>query len=258
MASAQFYPPQRVAAALNGYRDNLDSAALWADASWSALPDNGWREALSRASSAARRACSQALARAAGVREPPFGAFATPAVLGTGGAGVQPAPGGPKPNLALLDALPVGQALAVLRMRSLSFRRVEVRRLIDKQTRSRLADWTGVHPDAIAQDAHAADAPDVAHLAMKTGLPPLARLDATAMAVEGWLLFVRDAGGAAEAGDSANPADRRRPSLTRLALPRAFAPPASLPAASGLDAAGSIRLFARMPDLLPEVAWLFG
>ncbi|MBA1365186.1 type III secretion protein HrpB4, partial [Burkholderia gladioli] len=39
MASAQFYPPQRVAAALNGYRDNLDSAALWADASWSALPD---------------------------------------------------------------------------------------------------------------------------------------------------------------------------------------------------------------------------
>ncbi|WP_369050604.1 type III secretion protein HrpB4 [Burkholderia gladioli] len=59
MASAQFYPPQRVAAALNGYRDNLDSAALWADASWSALPDNGWREALSRASSAARRACSQ-------------------------------------------------------------------------------------------------------------------------------------------------------------------------------------------------------
>lgn len=56
MASAQFYPPQRVAAALNGYRDNLDSAALWADASWSALPDNGWREALSRASSAARRA----------------------------------------------------------------------------------------------------------------------------------------------------------------------------------------------------------
>ncbi|MBI0330739.1 type III secretion protein HrpB4 [Burkholderia plantarii] len=246
MASAAFYPPQRVAAALNGYRDNLDSAALWADASWSALPDHGWRDALARASAAARRACSHAFARAAGVREPPFGAFATAAVLGLAGS----APGvGPKPNLALLDALPTAQALAVLRVRSLSFRRAEVRRLIDKQTRSRLAEWTGVHPDAIAQDPHAADAPDVAHLTMKTGLPPLARLDATAMAAEGWLLLARDAGGAA---------DTRPPSLTRLALPRAFAPPASLPAASGLDAAGSVRLFARMPELMPEVAWLFG
>ncbi|WP_445223324.1 type III secretion protein HrpB4 [Burkholderia sp. Ac-20379] len=43
-----------------------------------------------------------------------------------------------------------------------------------------------------------------------------------------------------------------------MALPRALTPPASLPAASGLDAAGSIRLLARMPELLPEVAWLFG
>ncbi len=253
MTSPAFYPPQRVAAALNGYRDNLDSAALWADTSWCALPDTGWRDALLRTSGAARRACSHALARAAGVREPLFGAFATPAVLGTGAAA---APGiSPKPNLALLDALPVTQALAVLRMRSLSFRRVEVRRLIDKQTRSRLADWTGAHPDAIAQDAHAADAPDVAHLTMKTGLPPLARLDATDMAAEGWLLLARDAGGGPGVG---GPADLRAPSLTRLALPRAFAPPAALPAASGLDAAGSIRLFARMPELLPEVAWLFG
>ncbi|WP_414448566.1 type III secretion protein HrpB4 [Burkholderia sp. 22PA0099] len=250
MDSPAFYPPQRVAAALSGYRDNLDTAALWADPSWSSLPDNGWRDALTRASSAARRACSQAMARAAGVREPPFGAFATPAVLGLAGHGAPAA--SPKPNLALLDALPIAQSLAVLRMRSLSFRRVEVRRLIDKHTRSRLAEWTGVHPDAIAQDAHAADAPDVAHLSMKTGLPPLARLDAIDMAAEGWLLFVRDAGGLN------GPGEARAPSLTRLALPRALTPPASLPAASGLDAAGSIRLLARMPELLPEVAWLFG
>ncbi|AXL50211.1 hypothetical protein DSC91_002314 [Paraburkholderia caffeinilytica] len=257
-------PFMRVAAALDSYRRNLASAAHWADPSWSAvlLGANAaqlehWRGALERAGAAAVEACSQALADAAGVKPPSFASLTQAALKST------PA-GAAQPNAVLLDVLPVRHALQVLRMRALSFRRAEVRRLIDKRTRSQLSAWTGVGIDRLTQDAHLADAPDIARLAARAAMPPLTALDAGTLAVEGCALLLRDLGGAnapnvASGASFANESTRVPFPLLRLALPRALPTPAwltSLP--EGLDTPGSARLFARLSDLLPEFAWLFG
>ncbi|MFM0002486.1 type III secretion protein HrpB4 [Paraburkholderia dipogonis] len=251
-------PFMRVAAALDAYRRNLASAARWADPSWSAallgadaVQLESWRMALERANSAAVESCSHALADAAAVKPPAFASLTHSAL--------KPTPSGAaQPNAVLLDVLPVRHALQVLRMRALSFRRAEARRLIDKRTRSQLSEWTGVGVDRLTQDAHLADAPDIARLAARAAMPPLTALDAGTLAVEGCALLLRDLGhvnGANCAGDSA-----RVPfPLLRLALPRVLTTPAWLASVpDSIDAAGSARLFARLSDLLPEFAWLFG
>ncbi|MFM0416084.1 type III secretion protein HrpB4 [Paraburkholderia aromaticivorans] len=254
-------PFMRVAAALDCYRRNLASVARWADPSWSAalLGANAvqlqhWQGALERAGAAAVEACSHALADAAGVRPPGFASLTH--------AALKPSPAGTaQPNAVLLDVLPVGHALQVLRMRALSFRRAEVRRLIDKRTRSQLSEWTGVGIDRLAQDAHLADAPDIARLAARAAMPPLTALDAGTLAAEGCALLVRDLGrvNAANGAGSANDSTRVAFPLLRLALPRALLSPAWLACVPDeLDAPGSARLFARLSDLLPEFAWLFG
>ncbi|RKE40052.1 type III secretion system HrpB4-like protein [Paraburkholderia sp. BL23I1N1] len=257
-------PFMRVAAALDSYRRNLASTAHWADPSWSAamLGANAaqlehWRGALTRAGAAAVERCSQALAEAAGVKPPSFATLTQTAL--------KPTPAGTaQPNAVLLDVLPVHHALQVLRMRALSFRRAEARRLIDKRTRSQLSEWTGVGIDRLTQDAHLADAPDIARLAARAAMPPLTALDAGSLAVEGCALLLRDLGGA-QAASGANVASDPTESarvpfpLLRLALPRVLPTPAWLASVpEGLDAPGSARLFARLSDLLPEFAWLFG
>lgn len=275
-------PFQRVAAALDAYRRNLASVACWADPSWSAallgadaVQLEAWRGALERAGAAAIETCSQALADAAGLKPPSFSAL-TYSALKPSASGVA------QPNAVLLDVLPVRHALQVLCMRALSFRRAEARRLIDKRTRSLLAEWTGVGVDRLTQDAHLADAPDIARLATRAAMPPLTALDANALAVEGCALLLRDlgnvgaghgmhdvqgmhAGNAAQAGRSGHSghavaeAGRLPFPLLRLALPRVLPAPAWLAAVpAALDAPGSVRLFARLSDLLPEFAWLFG
>ncbi|CAE6731580.1 type III secretion protein HrpB4 [Paraburkholderia haematera] len=260
-------PFMRVAAALDSYRRNLASAAHWADPSWNAamLGANAaqlecWRGALTRAGAAAVERCSQALAEAAGVKPPSFATLTQTAL--------KPTPAGTaQPNAVLLDVLPVHHALQVLRMRALSFRRAEARRLIDKRTRSQLSEWTGVGIDRLTQDAHLADAPDIALLAARAAMPPLTALDAGTLAVEGCALLLRDLGGAHAANGAGGASGASAPGdgtrvpfpLLRLALPRVLPTPAWLAAVpEGLDAPGSARLFARLSDLLPEFAWLFG
>lgn len=269
-------PFMRAAAALDAYRRNLAQTVHWADPSWSVAllgADDaqlaGWRAALMRASAPAVEGCSRALAQAAGVRKPPLDVLtqsalrtAVPRASGvSGGAGlsavsahaVGQASASARPNAALLDVLPAQTGLQVLRMRALSFRRAEARRLIDKRSRSQLSEWAGVGIDRLTQDAHLADAPDTARLAARAAMPPLAELDAAALAIEGCALLLRDLATADHAGP-------RVPfPLLRLALPRVLPTPSWLAAVPPqLDALGTARLFARLSELLPEWAWLFG
>lgn len=269
-------PFMRAAAALDAYRRNLAQTVHWADPSWSAAllgADDaqlaGWRAALMRASAPAVESCSRALAQAAGVRMPPLDVLTQSALRTSvphasgvsGGAGLSAvsahaagqASASARPNAALLDVLPAQTGLQVLRMRALSFRRAEARRLIDKRSRSQLSEWAGVGIDRLTQDAHLADAPDTARLAARAAMPPLAELDAAALAIEGCALLLRDLATA----DQTSP---RVPfPLLRLALPRVLPTPPWLAAVPPqLDGLGTARLFARLSELLPEWAWLFG
>ena len=270
-------PFMRAAAALNAYGRNVAQAARWVDPSWCAALLGAdaaqlalWRAAVARASESALEACSQALVRAAGVQPPALDVLTQPALRPAVGA-LQNASQNvsARPNAALLDVLPAATGLQVLRMRALSFRRAEVRRLIDKRTRSQLSEWTGVGVDRLTQDAHLADAPNIALLAARAALPPLTALDADALAVEGCALLLRDLGAAQGAlaapvaqvpNTAANTTATRVPfPLLRLALPRVLPTPAWLAAVPGAtDALGTARLFARLSELLPESAWLFG
>jgi type III secretion system HrpB4-like protein len=269
-------PFMRAAAALDAYRRNLAETVRWADPSWSAAllgADDaqlaGWRAALQRASVPAVESCSRALAEAAGVRMPALDVLTQPALRQaplsasgssglTAGAGlssvsIHAASAAAQPNAALLDVLPAQTGLQVLRMRALSFRRAEARRLIDKRSRSQLSEWAGVGIDRLTQDAHLADAPDTSRLAARAAMPPLAALDAAGLAIEGCVLLLRDLTTAGQAGP-------RLPfPLLRLALPRVLPTPPWLAAVPPqLDAPGTARLFARLSELLPEWAWLFG
>jgi len=261
-------PFMRAAAALDAYRRNLAQAVHWADPSWSAAllgADDaqlaGWRAALVRASASALETGSRALVLAAGVRMPGldiltqsamFGASASPASSIASAASTASVPT-LQPNAALLDVLPAQTGLQVLRMRALSFRRAEARRLIDKRSRSQLSEWAGVGIDRLTQDAHLADAPDTARLAARAAMPPLAALDAEALAIEGCVLLLRDLATHGHSGS-------RMPfPLLRLALPRVLPTPPWLAAVPPqLDALGTARLFVRLSELLPEWAWLFG
>jgi type III secretion system HrpB4-like protein len=253
-------PFMRAARALDAYRRNLAHVMHWADPSWSIalLGANEmqlaqWRSALARASAPALEACSRAFAQAAGVRMPGLDALTQGAMrAATSVASMSPG-GTPQANSALLDVLPAENGLQILRMRTLSFRRAEVRRLIDKRTRSQLSEWAGVGIDRLIQDAHLADAPDTARFEARAALPPLATLDAGALAIEGCALLLRDL-------DTARNASPRVPfPLLRLALPRVLPTPAWLAAVPPqTDALGTARLFVRLTELLPEWAWLFG
>jgi type III secretion system HrpB4-like protein len=270
-------PFMHAAAALNAYARNVAQAARWADPSWCAALLGAdaaqmahWRAAVSRASASALEACSHALVRAAGVQAPALDVLTQPAlrpaaVSSSSAAGLQNASQNvsARINTALLDVLPAAVGLQVLRMRALSFRRAEVRRLIDKRTRSQLSEWTGVGVDRLTQDAHLADAPDIALLAARAAMPPLTALDADALAVEGCALLLRDIGAGqgmntAQVAQAAN-ATRMPFPLLRLALLRVLPTPAWLAAVpAATDALGTARLFARLSELLPESAWLFG
>jgi type III secretion system HrpB4-like protein len=270
-------PFMRAAAALDAYRRNLAETARWADPSWSAALLGadaaqlaGWQAVLVWASAPALESCSRALAQAAGVRMPSLDVLTQPALRTAlppasagsglaGGAGSSAAlanaagQSAAQPNAALLDVLPAQTGLQVLRMRALSFRRAEARRLIDKRSRSQLSEWAGVGIDRLTQDAHLADAPDTARLVARAAMPPLAALDAAGLALEGCALLLRDL-------TTADPAGPRLPfPLLRLALPRVLPTPPWLAAVPPqLDALGTARLFARLSELLPEWAWLFG
>lgn len=205
------------------------------------------RDALASTGTGAAAACSRALLRAAGVPLPDFDSLRAPSPL-------------------VLDALPVDDALRVLRMRALLLRRAEVRRLIDKPSRRRLAEWIGMPlerlgaaPRRPGADRASANVPDVARLVARGHLPSLEELDAERLAYEGYALIARDVAlSASDAQEAALFAWPRPCPLLRLALPRDLPPPWPATTARELDTGGTAFLFAQLPELLSEWAWLFG
>ncbi|MEX3640226.1 type III secretion protein HrpB4 [Paraburkholderia sp. BR14320] len=248
----------RTAAALGAWQRNASEAAHWAHPSWWApaldLPAavisasfGALREVLAGAQADSLAACSWALLQAVGAARPKFDGLRAP-------------------DPAVLDALPVGDGLRVLRMRALLWRRAEVRRLIDKQSRLRLAQWVGVPLERLSAAprqgaAHApaahvlANETDVARLVARGQVPALEQIDEEGLACEGYALIARNMH---EAGQSAMPAREPRPcSLLRLALPRDM-PPWPGAGVPDFDGSGTALFFAHLPELVPEWAWLFG
>ncbi|MFM2463168.1 type III secretion protein HrpB4 [Paraburkholderia sp. RL17-368-BIF-A] len=252
------FPFSRAAAALAAWQRNANDAARWAHPSWWApaldvspatvsASFDALRDALASTGTGAAAACSRALLRAAGVPLPDFDSLRAPSPL-------------------VLDALPVDDALRVLRMRALLLRRAEVRRLIDKPSRRRLAEWIGMPlerlgaaPRRPGADRASANVPDVARLVARGHLPSLEELDAERLAYEGYALIARDVAlSASDAQEAALFAWPRPCPLLRLALPRDLPPPWPATTARELDTGGTAFLFAQLPELLSEWAWLFG
>jgi hypothetical protein len=193
---------------------------------------------------------------------------------------------------ARFDALPVETGLRVLRMQALLARRSEMRRLIDRATRTRLAGWIGCKLD----DLLAAAAPEPQPLAdtkrARAAARPLALLDADELAFEGLALLPR--AGAARSGaaaampgllpgsplglHAASPgaalpglhgvasASASAPAplcplcpLLRLALPRRDAAPHETAPPSDAEREDSFALLSvSIATLLPEYPWLSG
>jgi type III secretion system HrpB4-like protein len=238
MQAAVAFPFARAAAALQAYERNARDAALWADRSWFATalrvetqPLERVRHALESAGRKEVDLCSRALLRAAGVLPPEFGTLLR---------------AGP----ALLDCLPAQVGLRVFRMRAVRLRRAQARRLIDKRTRTQLSEWLGMPLDHLINQgsARSGNAPDIDRFAGRAQIPSLDRLDAQALSFEGYALLMRDLRSIAPPFP-----------LLRLALPKTIPATAWLHDDAGqLDPNGTSELFALLPKLLPEWAWLFG
>lgn len=237
MGAPTTFPFARMAAAFAAYESNARDAVRWAHRSWLAAAlrvSVGEADQVSAAFAGANRAqvdaASLALVRMAGMQPPQFTALRAP-------------------SPAVLDALPLEWGLRVLRMRALVLRRAEVRRLIDKRSRNQLSDWIGIPVDRLTEGAPgAANTADIGRLSARMPVPALDSLDAQALACEGCALMMCDA-----------PVGATPFSLLRLALPREFRAPSWLGDSRGEgDDGGTMRLLARLPELIPEWAWLFG
>lgn len=237
MGAPTSFPFARMAAAFAAYEHNARDAARWAHPSWLAAALGvavdelePLRVALASAGRAQVDAVSLALVRTAGVQPPLFDALGVP-------------------NLAVLDALPPEWGLRVLRMRALALRRADVRRLIDKRSRLQLSEWIGMPIDRLTEGTPGAlNAPGTTRLSAGAPLPALHSLDAQTLASEGCALIMRDTLGGVTPF-----------SLLCLALPRDLRAPSWLHgSARELDAGGTVRLLARLPELISEWAWLFG
>lgn len=238
METATAFPFARAAAALAAYERNAREAARWAHASWfgSALRIETraldlLRQAIESAGRKEVDLCSRALLRAAGVTQPGFG------VLRASGP-------------ALLDCLPARLGLQVLRMRAVRLRRAEARRLIEKRSRMQLSEWLGIPLDQVMNQggSTSGNAPDIARLIERGQMPALDRLDAQALTFEGYALVIRDLRSVAPPFP-----------LLRLALPKTLPDTGWMrEGAAQVDPNGTAELFAMLPKLLPEWAWLFG
>ncbi|MEM5367477.1 type III secretion protein HrpB4 [Paraburkholderia azotifigens] len=142
---------------------------------------------------------------------------------------------------ARLDALQVETALQILRMLALLARRAEVRRLVDRTTRKRLAEWIGCPLDDLLSKA-VPEAPSLVDARReRSGMRALGSLDADELALEGLALLPR-------AG-----AQRM---LLRFALPSADASTVSPSEDECEDAFALLR--ERLGPLVPEYPWLSG
>ncbi|AOJ06523.1 type III secretion protein HrpB4 [Burkholderia mayonis] len=214
------------AAWLAGYDANVRRAADWVHASWHGALAPLVATMRDRAP-ALRAPCSLLLLRTLGAASPSLDGFDAPADR--------------------LAALPVADALRLLRLRALLFRRTELRHWIDRASRERLTGWVG--PDGYRALAALPDAPRSRDLDRREPLAPitpLAQLSGDGLAWEGWRLFERE-----RVWSAAGPM-----CIVRFALPRdAVRPPGIERATAGADGA---MLLARLPSLFPEWSWLFG
>ena len=233
-------PAARAAVRLKQHERNRLDAIEWIDRSW--LP--GWFDRASPSSDAMRlhdNAC--ALANALGL--PVFDARDLFDGVETG----KTMAARRRQSLAIA-ALPMRDQLRLLRIRSLVFRRAEMRRVLDLERRSRWAAMIGDDGAAHLRWLQSlADAPEMAALSRALGAPPLDALDETALAWEGYCMLVRD-------GALTDDAGRTGPSMLRFGLPRSWTAPAWLARCERhIDASGSEQLLNRLPILFPEHAW---
>lgn len=230
-------PLDRAAAAVRAYERNVRDVIRWAHPSWlegalgvDAVAMEPLRAALSNGPRVYLDNISFALWRASGMSMPDIATFIAP-------------------SAAMLNVLPPDDGLRMLRARALLFRGAQVRRLIDKESRRRLIEWTGVALDSILWASPGT--PDIAAFALSGAMPSLDEMDAQALAQEGYFLVARD--------ERESTAMTQPCALLRLALPRDAVPPEWLNArARGLDKQGTSNLITHLPTWLPEWKWLFG
>jgi type III secretion system HrpB4-like protein len=234
MSAPADFPFASRAALLNAYEANVQSALRWVHPSWLAAAldldapaAESLRQALGMAAEGSIARCSLALIRTL--------ADAVPNWVDE-----------PAPRVAWLDAAPIELGMQVLRLRAIVFRRAEMRRLIDKPSRMRLAQWAGVPLESVLGNANGA--PDIERMVRDGLLSPQHEMDAESIAQEGYRLVACEVPELADACP-----------LIRLALPRepAGAPRADV-FARGQDPRGMGLLTSYLPTWFPEWAWLFG
>ncbi len=214
-------PVRRIAQVLARFEANRRDLLAWMDRSW--LP--AWAERFApglRCEEGAR-----ALAHAIGLGLPRLDACAA-ADLAQG-------------SLAMLS---VEQVLTMLRVRSLWFRRNELRRLVGRASRDHCAQLIGTGSAAglLRHIQAATDGPQIEPL-RRAGMPAVDTLTGQAAAWEGWCLFRRDGVLPVD-----GPAD-----LVRLALPREWSEPDWLAGCDRtIDTDGSARTLEFLPHLFPE------
>lgn len=225
------------AALLQGYGRNARDAVRWVHGSWLAAAlgldvdlVDPWRKQLINASQARIDQCSHALLLALGIQTPTLEALL---------AGEH----------AVLDTLPVEKGLCALRMRSLTFRRADMRHIIDKRVRTRLSHLIGLPLDTLmAAVADAADSPVDMTAVTRCNLPALDCMDEVMLALEGAALISRDTkGGSFRSG------------LLHLALPRDRLLLQALHLQnSRIDMQGTTLLLRHIRELLGGAGWLSG
>jgi hypothetical protein len=130
-------------------------------------------------------------------------------------------------------------------MQALLARRAEVRRLVDRTTRKRLAEWIGCPLDDLLGKA-APEAPSLADAKReRAGTRALGSLDADALALEGLAML---------------PLVNTHPMMLRFALPREDDAQSAVNAQpSEEECEGTFALLReRIRPLMPEAAWLSG
>lgn len=214
-------PVRRIAQVLGRFEANRLDLLAWIDRSW--LP--AWAERLAPA--LRRDEGALALAHAIGLGLPRLDACTAD-----------------DPAQGALAMLSVEQAMTMLRVRSLWFRRNELRRLVGRVSRDHCAQLIGIRGAAglLRHIQAATDGPQIESL-RRAGMPAVDTLTAPALAWEGWCLFRRDGVLPVD-----GPAD-----LVRLAMPREWSEPDWLAGCDRtIDAHGSARTLELLPHLFPE------
>lgn len=149
-----------------------------------------------------------------------------------------------------LAALPITDALYMLRLRALFFRRGELRYWVDRESRTLLSEWLGLDATiALRGLLGSANGPPVDRLMRRHGMSPLDDLSADELAWEGFCLFEYD-GMARPGGPLA---------LLKFALPRALPVPGWIsPDNVWTSVNESIAVLKQLPVLYPEQSWLSG